>query len=257
MGPLGAGDASPLGRGLADPDGADVTPRSEPLPAVPAEGGAVSPVVPCHPPDEDDREAPEVGSGAGAEGRVAGPVPPVSGTDRPRSPTASLTVVPLPPLKLLPDTSSYVVMPAMVTAKTTAAATTGRRQVRVRARYTIPSPNPSGAGATSRRGRTGGFVSLSCSPVRRKKCWKSVPPQVATTLTTPAPRIVPYTPKYEASLAATTAARALPATWGTLRSIRLRLASGVSRIPGTYLPFTHSNDLVDRLHEKGTHGRNH
>ncbi|OKJ80078.1 hypothetical protein AMK32_27750 [Streptomyces sp. CB01883] len=64
-----------------------------------------------------------------------------------------------------------------------------------------------------------------------------MPPQVATTLTTPAPRIVPYTPKYEASLAATTAARALPATWGTLRSIRFRPVSGVSRIPGTCLPF--------------------
>jgi hypothetical protein len=30
-----------------------------------------------------------------------------------------------------------------------------------------------------------------CSPVRLKKCWNMVPPQVATPLTTPAPRIVP------------------------------------------------------------------
>jgi hypothetical protein len=49
--------------------------------------------------------------------------------DEPRPVTASLTVVPVPPLKLLPETSSYVVMPAMVTPKTMAAATTGRRQV--------------------------------------------------------------------------------------------------------------------------------
>lgn len=48
--------------------------------------------------------------------------------------TASLIVVPLPPLKLLPDTSSYPVMPAMVTPKTTAAASTGRRQLFTRAR---------------------------------------------------------------------------------------------------------------------------
>ncbi|NNN30462.1 hypothetical protein HLK59_08790 [Streptomyces sp. S3(2020)] len=34
-------------------------------------------------------------------------------------------------------------------------------------------------------------ASLSCSPVRLKKCWKTEPPQVAITLTRPAPRIVP------------------------------------------------------------------
>jgi hypothetical protein len=48
--------------------------------------------------------------------------------------TASLTVVPRPPLKLSPDTSSYAVIPAMVTPNTSAAATTGRFQLRVRAR---------------------------------------------------------------------------------------------------------------------------
>ncbi|QZZ30686.1 hypothetical protein [Streptomyces sp. ST1015] len=73
-------------------------------------------------------------------------------------------------------------------------------------------------------------ASRSCSPVRLKKCWKSEPPQVAITLTTPAPRIVPYTPKDEASFAASTAANALPATCGTLRS-------GLSRMPGPNLPF--------------------
>lgn len=69
--------------------------------------------------------------------------------------------------------------------------------------------------------RTGIFMALGltwtvtsriCSPVRRKKCWKIVPPQVAITLTRPAPMIVPYTPSFEASTAATTAANALPAT---------------------------------------------
>ncbi|MFJ2830220.1 hypothetical protein ACIPC1_22110 [Streptomyces sp. NPDC087263] len=34
-------------------------------------------------------------------------------------------------------------------------------------------------------------TSRICSPVRLKKCWKTVPPQVATTLTRPAPSIVP------------------------------------------------------------------
>ncbi|MEU2338174.1 hypothetical protein ABZ770_21485 [Streptomyces sp. NPDC006654] len=48
--------------------------------------------------------------------------------------TAPLTVVPEPPLKLPPETSSQVVMPAKVTANTSAAATSGRRQVRTRAR---------------------------------------------------------------------------------------------------------------------------
>lgn len=48
---------------------------------------------------------------------------------------ASPTVVLRPsPLKLRPDTSSYVVMPAMVTPKTSAAATTGRLQLLTRAR---------------------------------------------------------------------------------------------------------------------------
>ncbi|WP_308280742.1 hypothetical protein [Streptomyces barringtoniae] len=54
--------------------------------------------------------------------------------DELRPVTASLTVVPLPPPKALPDTSSYVVMPAMVTPNTTAAATTGRRRLLTRAR---------------------------------------------------------------------------------------------------------------------------
>lgn len=62
----------------------------------------------------------------------------VPGSDvelEPLPPKASPTVVLRPsPLKLRPDTSSYVVMPAMVTPKTSAAATTGRLQLLTRAR---------------------------------------------------------------------------------------------------------------------------
>ncbi len=68
-------------------------------------------------------------------------------------------------------------------------------------------------------------TSRICSPVRRKKCWKTEPPQVATTLITPAPAMVPYTPSCEAATAAATAATALPATCGRLRSMRLSLGS--------------------------------
>lgn len=89
-------------------------------------------------------------------------------------------------------------------------------------------------------------TSRICSPVRRKKCWKSEPPHVASTLTTPAPTIVPYTPSPAASLAATTAATALPATWGRLRSSRFPLGfscaswevSGFSPISDPCLPFS-------------------
>lgn len=86
------------------------------------------------------------------------------------------------------------------------------------------------------------------------------------TPTTPAPAIVPYTPKEEASSAARTAATALPATWGTLRSIRFCLTSssdaseldfrttpGFSRIPGPCLPFPHQ---IDVPYERGTYDRN-
>jgi hypothetical protein len=54
--------------------------------------------------------------------------------DEPRPVTASPTVVPAPPLKLPPDTSSYVVMPAIATANTSAAAITGRHRFPARAR---------------------------------------------------------------------------------------------------------------------------
>lgn len=116
--------------------------------------------------------------------------------EEPPPETASVTVVPRSPLKLSPDTSSYVVIPAIATPKTSAAATTGRLRRPFRERWTVPSVNSPGAGGV----RTLGFaatcgsrtcVSRNCSPVRLKKCWKSDPPQVATTLTRPAPRIVP------------------------------------------------------------------
>ena len=51
-----------------------------------------------------------------------------------RPDSASPTVVPAPPLKLSPETSSYVVIPAIVTPQTGAAATTGRFQLLSRAR---------------------------------------------------------------------------------------------------------------------------
>ncbi|MGW1915391.1 hypothetical protein ACWCQS_32855 [Streptomyces sp. NPDC002076] len=73
-----------------------------------------------------------VSEGAGVSSDLAG----ASGVteDGPRPVTAALTVVPVLPLKLLPDTSSYVVMPPMVTPNTRAAASTGRRQLFTRAR---------------------------------------------------------------------------------------------------------------------------
>ena len=40
-------------------------------------------------------------------------------------------------------------------------------------------------------GRVVTVASLSCSPVRRNRCWNIEPPVVATTLTTPAPMMVP------------------------------------------------------------------
>jgi len=104
----------------------------------------------------------------------------------------SPTVVLEPPLKLLPDTSSYVVIPAMATPKTTAAATTGRLHPLTRARWTVASVNsPMGTAFCSSRGLACTATSRICSPVRLKTCWKTEPPQVATTLITPAPRIVP------------------------------------------------------------------
>ncbi len=54
--------------------------------------------------------------------------------DLPWPVTALPTVVLRPPLRLSPEASSYVVIPAMVTPKTRAAATSGRFQPVVRAR---------------------------------------------------------------------------------------------------------------------------
>ncbi|OIJ98874.1 hypothetical protein BIV23_29300 [Streptomyces monashensis] len=115
---MGVGVAEPsLGRPLGESPGVGVPP------------GAVLPPEPGACPWDRPSEG------------VAGPPEGTSESDRsrwdadaPRPPTASLTVVPVPPLRLLPETSSYVVMPAIVTPNTTAAATTGRRQLFTRAR---------------------------------------------------------------------------------------------------------------------------
>jgi hypothetical protein len=66
---------------------------------------------------------------------LEGVVPGVERDPEPLLLSASPTVVLVPsPLKLCPDTSSYVVIPAIVTPKTSAAATTGRFQLLTRAR---------------------------------------------------------------------------------------------------------------------------
>jgi hypothetical protein len=66
---------------------------------------------------------------------LEGVVPGVEWEPEPPLLRASPTVVLVPsPLKLCPDTSSYVVIPAIVTPKTSAAATTGRFQLLTRAR---------------------------------------------------------------------------------------------------------------------------
>ncbi|MFD9004667.1 hypothetical protein ACFV0T_27530 [Streptomyces sp. NPDC059582] len=154
------------------------------------------------PPEPDPESEPESAPESESESED---VPDPEPEDDPSWPErASPTVVP-PPLKPLPDTNSYVVIPAMVTPNTRAAATTGRRQLLTRARWTVPSVNPSAGedawpsggvsvvrdATVAPAARDGTVTSRNCSPVRLKKCWKSVPPQVATTLTTPAPRIVP------------------------------------------------------------------
>lgn len=73
---------------------------------------------------------------------LEGVVPGLDWEPEPLPLKASPTVVLVPsPLKLRPDTSSYVVIPAIVTPKTSAAATTGRFQLLTRARYTVPSVN--------------------------------------------------------------------------------------------------------------------
>ncbi|MFI1765075.1 hypothetical protein ACH41H_23880 [Streptomyces sp. NPDC020800] len=111
--PLGSPPGSPLG----ERPGAGVAPPVAPPSWAPADGVC-----------GDD--AGDEGDGT-REGVLSSSDPEADG---PRPPTASLTVVPVPPLKLLPLTSSYVVMPAMVTPKTRAAARTGRFQLRTRAR---------------------------------------------------------------------------------------------------------------------------
>lgn len=182
------------------------SPESSPL----SLSGAEVPPEEGDSPVEGEEDEDEGGDGEGVPGSSSeepGEVP----DEEPPPETASVTVVPRSPLKLSPDTSSYVVIPAIATPKTSAAATTGRLRRPLRARWTVPSVNSPGAGGVRTLGfaatlgsRTGTSrpgtsrpctsrtcVSRNCSPVRLKKCWKSDPPQVATTLTRPAPRIVP------------------------------------------------------------------
>lgn len=87
----------------------------------------------------------------------------------------------------------------MARAKAAPEATAVRFQPRTRVPCTVASPNsPRGGGAGASPGAGAGFrrapgraPSRSRSPVRRKACWMTGPPAVATTLTTPAPRMVP------------------------------------------------------------------
>ncbi|WP_351236528.1 hypothetical protein [Streptomyces sp. NPDC002133] len=47
----------------------------------------------------------------------------------------------MPPLRSLPEASSYAVMPGIATAKTTTAAGTDRFRSRTRVQYVVASPN--------------------------------------------------------------------------------------------------------------------
>ena len=121
--------ADPLGVGAGDEPGLSLDCPLGESPGV----GEVLGALP--PPASGACSRDGVSEGAGASSDLAGESDfRGSVEDEPRPVTASLTVVPAPPLKLLPDTSSYVVMPAMVTPNTTAAAATGRRQLFTRAR---------------------------------------------------------------------------------------------------------------------------
>ncbi|OIJ67342.1 hypothetical protein WN71_013835 [Streptomyces mangrovisoli] len=107
----------------AEPAGAGVEPWSvEPSCGTEASGEGVA---------APSEEVPEPES---VEGAGEGVVEPDFEEDEPCPVRASLTVVAPPPLKVVPDTISYVVMPAIVTPKTRAAATTGRFQLLTLAR---------------------------------------------------------------------------------------------------------------------------
>ncbi|WP_159396192.1 hypothetical protein A6P39_45395 [Streptomyces sp. FXJ1.172] len=103
-----------------------------PLGEPPGAGVALC-VVPSPVPGACSRDGTSEAGRVSADPAGASVFPEVAG-DEPRPTTASLTVVPVPPLKLLPEASSYVVIPAMVTPNTTIPATTGRRQLLTRAR---------------------------------------------------------------------------------------------------------------------------
>ncbi|WP_190177976.1 hypothetical protein [Streptomyces naganishii] len=144
------------------------------------------------------REPPPVPDGR--DGAGAGERSPDEDGDARWPVMAAPTVVPCPPPNRLPAATSYVVIPAMVTPKTSAAASTERRHPLTRARWTVPGVNSPGdkaeagaRGADAVAGTGPPMVAAprNCSPVRRKRCWRTGPPHAATALTTPAPRIVP------------------------------------------------------------------
>ncbi|MFJ5309837.1 hypothetical protein [Streptomyces sp. NPDC088350] len=86
--------------------------------------------------------------------------------------TAARAVVPLPPPKpppkLSPDTSSYTVIPVMVTPKTRAAASTGHRRPAARARWRVPSVNSPGCVGRCCGDLDVTVASRSVAPVRLK-----------------------------------------------------------------------------------------
>ncbi|MFJ2830219.1 hypothetical protein ACIPC1_22105 [Streptomyces sp. NPDC087263] len=91
--------------------------------------GVVAPVADSASPGGCAEEEPAEGVALDAGGVLGS-----DGEEEPLPLRASPTVVPLLSLKLWPATSSYVVMPAMVTPKTSTAAATGRFQLLTRAR---------------------------------------------------------------------------------------------------------------------------
>ncbi|WP_314224447.1 hypothetical protein [Streptomyces zaehneri] len=128
-----------------------VAPPPVPSPESSPPSGAEVPSEEGDSPAEGEEDEDEEGDGVASwsSSEEPGEVP----DEEPPPDTASVTVVPRAPLKLSPDTSSYVVIPAIATPKTSAAATTGRRRRPLRARWTVPSVNSPGAGGV----RTLGF----------------------------------------------------------------------------------------------------
>ncbi|MER6222671.1 hypothetical protein ABT189_19275 [Streptomyces sp900105755] len=127
------GVGAALGSPLADPLGAGVAVSVLRGAEGAAEGDAGDGVGEAAVPSPEPEEPAGPGESGPSE-EPESPEVPAGPEDVVLRVTAPLTVVPWPPLKLVPATSSQAVMPAMVTPNTRAAATSGRRQVRTRAR---------------------------------------------------------------------------------------------------------------------------